>query len=391
MEKLRLGIIGLGARGYWLIENLFTYMDEIKVTAVCDIYADRVEKAQSKLAEAYEKPFGTTDYKEVLDKSRVDCVVVITSWCDHVKVAIACMEAGIPCGLEVGGAESLDECYMLVEAYEKTKTPFMFLENCCYGRRELMVLNMVQKGVFGEIVACSGGYMHDLRDEIAFGKENRHYRLSEYSSRNCENYPTHELGPIAKVLGIGENNRMVSLTSTASKAVGLHEFIVKNKSDDRKLCERVFPQGDIVTTVIKCQNGETITLKLDTTLPRCYSRGFCVQGTKGMYFEDNDSVFLDGSGDHWNQKAYWGNADKYAEEYDHDIWKKYLSEGVKPGHDGIDYLVYSDFFAHVVSGEPMPIDVYDAAAWMSVTPLSAKSIELGSMPVEMPDFKNIKK
>lgn len=390
MEKLKLGIIGLGARGYWLIENLFTYMDEIQITAVCDVYADRVEKAQNKIAEKYEKPFGTTDYNMVLDKNLVDCAVVITSWASHVKAAVACMEAGIPCGLEVGGAQTLEECYELIETYEKTKTPFMFLENCCYGRRELMVLNMVQKGVFGEIVACSGGYMHDLREEIAFGKENRHYRLEEYSRRNCENYPTHELGPIAMVLGINRGNRMVSLTSTASKAVGLHEFITEKKPDDSGLAERSFKQGDVVTTVIKCEKGETITLKLDTTLPRYYSRGFCVQGTKGMYNEENDSVFIDGAPDHWNWKKHWGNAEEYQEEYDHEIWKKYLSEGVKPGHDGIDYLVYGDFFRHVKSGEHMPIDVYDAAVWMSISPLSEKSIALGGAPVEIPDFKNLK-
>ena len=143
----------------------------------------------------------------------------------------------------------------------------------------MMAMNMVKQGLFGEIVHCSGGYCHDLRDEIAFGKEKRHYRLRNYLARNCENYPTHELGPIARVLDINRGNRMVSLSSTASGSAGLHEFILKNKPDDAELRDAEFAQGDIVTTVIKCERGETIVLTLDTTLPRSYDRAFTIRGT----------------------------------------------------------------------------------------------------------------
>ena len=167
------------------------------------------------------------------------------------------------------------------------------LENCCYGRRELLVKNMVDLGLFGEIVHCSGGYLHDLRHEISFGRENRHYRLRNYINRNCENYPTHELGPIARVLDINHGNRMLSLSSFASKAAGLHQYISTDKSDDTELLNTQFAQGDIITTVIKCAGGQTIVLTLDTTLPRYYSRGFTVRGTKGFYEETTDSIFLD--------------------------------------------------------------------------------------------------
>ena len=81
---------------------------------------------------------------------------------------------------------------------------------------------------------------HDLRDEIAYGKENRHYRLRNYLSRNCENYPTHDLGPIAKILNINHGNRMLTLSSFASKSAGLHEFIMQNKSDDERLKQAHF-------------------------------------------------------------------------------------------------------------------------------------------------------
>ena len=134
------------------------------------------------------------------------------------------MKAGKPTAMEVGGAYSVDECFRLVHTQEETGTFFMMMENCCYGRRELMLLDMVNKGLFGEVVHCEGGYRHDLRNEIARGKELGHYRLRNYLNRNCDNYPTHELLPICKILGVNDGNRMVSLVSVASCAKGLRAY-----------------------------------------------------------------------------------------------------------------------------------------------------------------------
>lgn len=394
MEKLRVGVIGLGQRGTSVQKNVLLKHDGVVVTAVCDIYEDRVEDAAKRVVEkGDEMPFKTLCYEEVIDKNKVDCIIVAASWDKHIEMVIKCLEAGIPCGCEVGGVENLEECFELVRAYERTKTPFMFMENCCYGRREMMVLNMVKQGVLGEIVHCRGGYRHDLRHEVSFGKEIRHYRLKEYLTRNCENYPTHEIGPIAQILDINRGNRFVSLASTASKSVGLHEYIAENKADDKELLNAEFAQGDVVTTVIKCERGETIVITLDTSLPRYYSRDLSVHGTKGLFEEATDSVYLEcdmGGEEHWDWKDNWGNADKYAEKYEHEVWKKYIEEGVHEGHGGMDYLVYDAFFQCVKSGEPMPIDVYDAAVWMCITPLSEKSIKAGGAPVEVPDFKNLK-
>ena len=388
-EKLRIGLIGLGQRGSSLISMLFVKLDSIEITAVCDVYQDRVEDASKIITDAgLKKPFGTLDYREIVDKKLCDAVIIATPWADHVPMAVYCMEHGMPCGSEVGGSETLDECFDLVAAYERTKTPFMFLENCIYGRREMMALNMANMGVFGEVVHCDGGYHHDLRDEIAEGKERRHYRLNEYLTRNCENYPTHELGPIMRVLGIGKTNRFTSLVSVGGKSAGLHDYIGRYKSDDAALKDAVFAQPDIFTTILKCENGATAALTLDTTLPRYYSRGFTVRGTRGMYEEATDSVFLPedvAAGEHWNWRPQWGNAEKYAEKYEHDVWREYLKTDMIGGHDGIDYLVYTDFFNAVREGTPMPIDVYEAATMMCVAPLSAVSAKEGK-EVAFPRF-----
>ena len=386
-EKMKLGLIGLGQRGSALLNDIFIPSERVEVAAICDIYQDRIDAVVQKVTKAGQKaPFTTQNYKELIDKDKVDLVVVASPWKEHIPMVLYALEKGVPCGGEVGGAESLEECFSLVDTWEKTRTPYMFLENCCYGRREMMVLNMVKKGVFGEIVHCEGGYHHDLRDEIGYGKENRHYRLEEYLTRNRENYPTHELGPIAQVLDINRGNRFLSLTATASKAAGMHDYILCHKPEDEALKNAVFAQGDVVTTVIKCARGETITLTLDTTLPRFYSRDFRVQGTKGLYEEATDSIYLDGMGEHWYWKPHWGNADTFTADYEHEVWKKYIAEGIQRGHDGMDYLVYNEFFDCVRENRAAPIDVYDAAAWMSITPLSEKSIANGSVPVEVPDF-----
>ncbi len=390
MENIKVGFIGLGCRGYELLRNDVLKQGE-QVTAVCDTYDDRAQKGADAVEAAGQcRPAVYLDYHDVIDDENVNTIIIATAWESHVDIALAAMEAGKPVAMEVGGAYELRDCYKLVEVYEKTGTPFMFLENCCFGRRELMVLNMVKKGVFGEVVHCAGGYQHDLRDEISFGKENRHYRLQNYLSRNCENYPTHELGPIAKVLDINHGNRMLTLSSTASKSAGLKDFIQKNKPDDESLKNRTFAQGDIITTVIKCARGETIVLTLDTTLPRYYSRNFTVRGTNAMYEEVTDSVFLDREEDkkhdfNWLKNCV-GNAKNYEEEYDHPIWKKYIEEGVKGGHDGIDWLEFEVFFRNLREDKPMPVDVYDAASWMAITALSEMSIARGGAVVDIPDF-----
>lgn len=391
-KKVNIGMIGLGARGKGLLETAYLEHPDAEFVAVCDVYEDRCREAADIIEKSGRKrPHITTDYKEILTMPEVEAVIICSSWDMHIEMSIEAMRAGKYVGCEVGGAYSLRECWKLVEAYEETGVPIMFLENCLYGRDEMMVANMAEMGVLGEIVHCEGGYRHDLREEVAFGKENRHYRLANYIHRNTENYPTHELGPIAKLLHINRGNRMLSLTSMASKAAGLQEYIKDKKSEDAELLNTVFNQGDIVNTMIRCSNGETILLTLDTTLPRYYSRGFMVQGTKGMYMEDNRSIFLDGdkaSEDHFEWQKHWGNVEEYREKYEHPLWKKYLQDGIKKGHDGMDYLVFSDFIQCVQEQTEAVIDAYDMAAWMSISVLAEQSIAMGGQPVPIPDFTN---
>ena len=388
VKKVKLGVIGLGARGLPLVNCCFLPMWEnglVEITAVCDYYEDRAEAGAKAVEDKTGvRPFCTTNWKEVVDHPEVEAVLVLTAWESHVEMCIYAMKAGKPVGTEVGGAYNIEDCFRLIRTYEETGIHCMMLENCCYGRRELMALNMVRKGLFGTVVHCSGGYMHDLREEIVNGDINRHYRQRNYMLRNCENYPTHELGPIMQVLDINHGNRFVTLNSIASSSYGLHEYAVEHRPDD-PIAKANFNQGDIVTTVLKCADGRTAVITLDTTLPRIYSRGFTVRGTKGMYCADGDYVHLDGESEFDTVATKLNNAEKYEEEYEHPIWKEYRKNPIG-GHDGIDWLVYNAFVESVREGFTPPIDTYDTATLMAISCLSEQSIAMGGAPVAIPDF-----
>lgn len=382
--KFRIAVIGLGNRGSDWAKHILK-REDAQLVAVCDKYSDRVESICDYAVKETDKKikYAVSDYRELLDKDDIDIVMIITSWESHVPLAADFMKAGIITALEVGGAYSINDCYKLVRTWEQTKTPFFFMENCCYGKREMMVKNMVRDGLFGEIVHCSGAYAHDLREEIVSGEIKRHYRMRNYINRNCENYPTHELGPIAKILNVNNGNRMLSLTSVASKAAGLHDYAAEKYPQYKDVR---FKQGDIVNTIITCAGGETILLTLDTSLPRSYSRAFQVRGTKGMYYENNDMVFLNEHTEKYefDARALWGNASQYEEKYLDDLWRQDFDKTW--GHDGMDVLMLSDFLRCVGDGKPMPIDVYDAASWMAISCLSEDSIQKGGAAVAIPDF-----
>lgn len=386
MEKFRVGQIGLGGRGMGHLSGIFCERDDVVVTYVCDVYEDRCAAAVKMVEERRgNTPKSTTNYKEVCESPDVDVVIVTSAWENHIPACVYAMECGKQVATEVGGAYSIDDCWKLVNTYEKTGIHCMMLENCCYDRNEMMVMKMVREGLFGKIVHCEGGYQHDLRGEVSHGAENRHYRLRNYQNRCCENYPTHELGPIAKILDINRGNRMVKLTSMASGAWGLNAFAEVHDDVDPALRSYRFKQGDVVKTMIQCAHGETICLTLDTTLPRYYSRNFTIRGTKGFFGETENMVYIDGKCVEFGHDNF-NNVGEYRKEWEHPVWKHFEEEGVKGGHGGMDWLVFDAYFTALRDGMVPPIDTYDTAAWMAITPLSEISIANGSMPVDIPDF-----
>ena len=386
-EKINVGYIGLGRRGMSMLRRQFSRMRDVEVTVLCDLSADRLEKGGEIVKEqSGVTPILTQDYRDILLRPEIDAVIVMTGWSGRPQIAKEAMEAGKYVAIEVGCADTLDECFDLIETYEKTGMPLMMLENCCYGRREMAVLRMVKEGLFGEIVHCRGGYFHYLNEVELFkniGKEEiPHYRLPHYEARTRENYPTHELGPISKVLSINRGNRFVSLNAIASKACGIKAYAKEHFGEDSEYAKKDYLQGDVVNTVLRCANGETVLLTLDTTLPRAYySRGFSVRGTRGMSDEERGVIFLEGM----KEEIRDNEKEMYA-QYDHPLHKEYESVGVQAGHGGMDWLVCRAFVESVKRGVNTPIDAYDTVTWMAIGALSEESIRCFGAPVDFPDF-----
>ena len=393
MKKINVGVIGLGSRGLGLIRTMLV-CEECNIVALCDVYTDRLEEGQKIVARKQENsPALYQNYKDLIKDANVEAVVISSSWEMHTRMAVDSMKAGKYTAVEVAGAYDIEDCWQLVRTYEETGTPIMLLENCCFDRFELLCTSLVRSGQLGKVLYCQGSYAHELRGEILGGNVNRHYRLRNYMNRNCENYPTHELGPIAKLLNITRGNKLISLTSVSTKGgVGLETYATSDKNPDPSLKDSVFAQGDIVVTNITCAGGEVITLRLDTTLPRTYSREFVVRGTKGFCNQDANMVMLEAD---QNMHKYFDpaktvethlNCAEQYKEYLPDVWRNITPEEKELGHGGMDYLELKAFFHAILNGEEMPIDVYDMATWMAITPLSEQSIAHGGMPQAIPDF-----
>ena len=398
-EKIKIGYVGLGRRGASMLKHALVKMNDVEITVLCDLIEDRLnEGAKIVTDEGRPTPVLTKNYDDVLNNPELDAIMLFTGWDNRVSLAKQSMLAGKYTAIEVGCAANIEECFELVDIYEKTGVPLMMLENACYGKLELMATNMARMGKFGEIVHAAGGYCHYLNDVELFkemieeGKDEvTHYRLAHYINGNRENYPTHELGPISKCLGINRGNRMMTLSSFATKSRGLKQFAADKLGADSKYAKIDYKQGDIVNTIITCANGETILLTLDTTIPRpFYSRQFTIRGTKGMCYEDGKVVFTDDMPEDTRN-----NEDEMFEKYGHPLNKEVAkfetdytrladSFGIHSG--GVDWMIFRAFIESVKAGTQTPIDVYDSAAWLAIGVLSAESISKGGAPVEVPDF-----
>lgn len=400
-SKLRLGFIGLGLRGEIHLRNAMNRND-IEVTAICDIDPERIQLSKeliSKMGYPKAKVFdkGEYDYQNLLNDKDVDAVIISTPWLWHTPMSVDAMQAGKYAGVEVSAATSLEECWDLVNTHEETGTHLMILENVNYRRDVLAVMNMVSQNVFGELVHYRCGYQHDLRQVkfnngkqpygggVLFGDDamsEAQWRTLHSLKRNADLYPTHGVGPVAAYANINRGNRFVSLTSHATKARGLHDYIVKEAGEDNPNAKLKWKLGDVVTTTINTANGETIIVTHDTNLPRPYSLGFRVQGTNGLWEVDGNSIYIEGKSD----PHRWDDATPWLEKYDHPLWKKYEDEAVGSGHGGMDFFVLNAFIESAKQNIAPPLDAYDAAAWSAITPLSEMSIANNGEVQDFPDF-----
>jgi hypothetical protein len=397
---VRLGYIGVGGRGRSHV-GAALQRNDVSITAICDIQESSLKLCREQFVSAGKKlPLeftgGLDAYKRLLERQDIDAVIIATPWQFHRDQAVDAMKAGKYVGCEVIGGLSVQDHWDIVNTHEQTKIPYMTLENVCYRRDVMAVLNMVRQGLFGELVHLEGGYQHNLRGVLFTGKNGvgigaeygpstqgeAQWRTQFNIDRNGDIYPTHGLGPVMNYININRGNRLTNLVSFASKSKGLNAYA--EKVDPGSPTGKIqFKNGDVVSTMINTANGETIMLTHDTHLPRPYSLGFRVQGTKGLWMDVANSIYIEDKSQH---DDVWDNAQEWLDKYDHPLWKKYGSDAAGAGHGGMDWFVFNAFIQAVKQKKQTPIDVYDSMTMSVITPLSEKSLKEGNMPQEIPDF-----
>ena len=402
VPNLRLGVIGTGLRGQ-LMTNLCLLRNDVDIKAICDIDSEMINKTLNIIKKAGGKPpdvykNGQHDFLNLVQRDDLDAVYIATPWEWHHPMAVAAMKQGKHVGVECPAALKIKDLWDLVNVSEKEEKHCMLMENVCYRRDVMAVLNMVRSGLFGELLHCQGGYQHDLR-EVKFNNGKQPYgggfefnekgyseskwRTQHSVDRNGDLYPTHGIGPIHTMLDINRGNRFVHMTSTASQSRGLHKHIIDQGGNTHTIANVKFKLGDIVTSLIKCSNGQTVVLSHDTSSPRPYSLNFRVQGTEGLWMVDNNSIYVQGLS---KEEHRWESDEAYLKQYDHPLWKKFEKRAAGSGHGGMDFFILNAFVEPLKKGLRPPLDVYDAASMSVISPLSEKSIKLGSAPVKFPDF-----
>ncbi len=405
-RTLRLGMIGIGMRGQVLLKELLR-RDDVEVVALCDIEPIMLGRATGMVAKAGKpapKTYGADGdanaWKRLLEQRGLDGVIVATPWEWHAPMAIAAMQAKVAVGCEVVAGITLQDHWDVLNAQLRSGTPYMLLENVCYRRDVMAALQMVREGLFGELVHLQGGYQHDLRgvkfndgdpdhpynSGVEFGPKGwseARWRTEHSVERNGELYPSHGIGPCAMYAGINRGNRFTRINAFASKARGLHEYTVDKSGGTTHPSTQVrFKLGDIVTTTLACENGETILLQHDTSLPRPYSLGFRVQGTRGLWMDLNHGIHIEGR----SPPHEWEDFKAYQDQYEHPLWKQHAATAAGAGHGGMDWFVINAFVEALKANAPMPIDFYDAVTWSAITPLSEQSIANGFQTLDFPDF-----
>ena len=385
-KRIRMGFVGVGLQGSSHVKN-FLRIPGVEIVAVCDIVEEKVHRIQGWVEKAggpRPRGFwrGERDFERMCDEVEMDLVFTATPWKWHVPVCLKAMATGSHAATEVPAALTVDECWQLVEASERTGLHCVMMENCCYSRSMLMVLRMVRQGVLGEIINGGAGYMHDLRALKFNGRNEALWRTDHSIRRDGNLYPTHGLGPVAQCMDINRGDRFDYLVSMSSVSRGLNLYAAKKFGPDSPEAEREYALGDVNTSLIRTRKGRTITLWHDTSSPRPYSRVDLVQGTKGIYKGFPPRIYIEGR----NEKHAYADLHELAGEYEHPLWAALREKAIGAGHGGMDYIEDYRLVRALQTGTEPDMDVYDAAAWSVVSELTERSVAGRSRAVDFPDF-----
>ncbi len=385
-DKVRIGIVGVGERGKSMIHDM-NGIEHLEITALCDNVKANAEQGKAMLEKAGKPtPAMYTDgdyaFEKMCQRDDIDFVYSPTPWEWHAPVGLAAMNNGKHVGLEVPMATTMKDLWKLVDTSERTRKHCIMMENCCYDFNELMILNMVRDGAFGEITHGEAAYIHDLRVIMNENRSEGLWRRAWHTRQNGNLYPTHGLGPVSNYMNINRGDRLDHMVSMSSPARSLAAFREKTVPKDSPKWKENYINGDMSTSIIKTAKGLTIMVQHDTSTPRPYDRLNMIQGTKGVFRDYPPRIMIDGQ----PEAHRYTSIEKYKEKYTHWLWQKLGTVARNAGHGGMDYLMSWRLVQCFREGLPYDMDVYDGAAWSAPFPLSAESIAKNGSSVKIPDF-----
>jgi predicted dehydrogenase len=364
MEKLKVGLSG-APRGSSFI-GAFESIPETEVTGIFDPDAKRL----GEIADKYEIPGRYTDYGTMLEGGDLDIVVVASPMQYHVPQSVEALGRGIHVLSEVTAAVDLKQCEDLVRAVEDSDAKYMMAENYCYMRPNNLVLNMVRKGLFGDVYYGEGAYVHDVKHMHVDAAGRPTWRtIWQVGKRGCT-YGTHSLGPVLEWF----DDRVVSVVCLGS---GVH-------TNPQHLMD------DSVITLCKTSGGSLIEIRLDMLSNRPHNMVYyAIQGTKGCYeaptgFGDEHKIWLED----YSEKVEWRSLWDFEDEFMPEIWRNPSEEALRAGHGGGDYFEVRDFVDSITQDATPRIDVYKAMDFTVPGLISEKSIEEDGRAYSVPDFRS---
>ena len=390
IEKVRVGIIGLGNRGPGHMKNL-SQIQEVEIKALCDIRPEKAEQAKKMLEGTRHNPTlysGHEDeWKKLCERDDIDLVVVVTPWYMHARMAIYVMEQGKHAVSEVALAATIDECWQLLETAERTRKHCMMLANYCYNQFELTMLNMARQGFFGEIVHGEGGY---IANKIGNNFRKNFYWdmwwLKQNTIHKGNIYPIHGFEFLCQMMDINRGDKLNRLVSVESGDFIMSKEAHKLAAEDdfySEFKDREF-RGNINTSVIKTAKGRTIVVQHDASTYRPYTLKHEIYGMEASVqgYPRPPRIYT-------REKGYL-SAEEYQSiiaQYKPDIFKREDLTGQKSSSEfGADMLMMRRLVDCLRNGLPLDMDIYDGVSMSSVLPLSEWSVNNGSQPIDIPDF-----
>lgn len=156
-DRINVAVIGTGGRGFYVADKFDKYnnikANSTQLVAVCDVYQKRVSRGKERF-----KCDGTLDYREVLNRSDVDAVIVATPDHWHAPIALEAMDKGKDVYLEKPMCHTVEEVKALIDTVRETKRVVQVGSQTTSGDQWWKARKAIADGMLGKMIMSQGSY-----------------------------------------------------------------------------------------------------------------------------------------------------------------------------------------------------------------------------------------